>query len=92
MLGYIATDAAVDANFLQEMLSKANAESFSCITVDGDTSTSDTVLLLANPAHAHISSSLVREVASLGGEVADMLPEASQEALTRALAAREQGA
>ena len=47
MLGYIATDAAVAPGFLQEMLSKANADSFSCITVDGDTSTSDTVLLLA---------------------------------------------
>ena len=47
MLGYIATNAAVAPGFLQEMLSKANAESFSCITVDGDTSTSDTVLLLA---------------------------------------------
>jgi glutamate N-acetyltransferase / amino-acid N-acetyltransferase len=47
MLGYIATDAAVAPPFLQELLSKANAESFSCITVDGDTSTSDTVLLLA---------------------------------------------
>ena len=47
MLGYIATDAAVAPAFLQEMLSKANAETFSCITVDGDTSTSDTVLLLA---------------------------------------------
>jgi glutamate N-acetyltransferase/amino-acid N-acetyltransferase len=50
MLGYIATDAAVEAAFLQEMLSKANSESFSCITVDGDTSTSDTVLLLATGA------------------------------------------
>lgn len=47
MLGYIATNAAVAPGFLQEMLSKANDESFSCITVDGDTSTSDTVLLLA---------------------------------------------
>ncbi len=47
MLGYIATDAAVAPAFLQELLTKANAESFSCITVDGDTSTSDTVLLLA---------------------------------------------
>lgn len=47
MLGYIATDAAVAPHFLQDMLSKANAQSFSCITVDGDTSTSDTVLLLA---------------------------------------------
>ena len=47
MLGYIATDASVAPAFLQELLSKANGESFSCITVDGDTSTSDTVLLLA---------------------------------------------
>ena len=47
MLGYIFTDAAVEAAFLQEMLSKANDETFSCITVDGDTSTSDTVLAFA---------------------------------------------
>ena len=47
MLGYIFTDAAVEPSFLQQMLSKANEETFSCITVDGDTSTSDTVLLLA---------------------------------------------
>jgi len=47
MLGYIVTDAVVAPVFLQELLAKANAESFSCITVDGDTSTSDTVLLLA---------------------------------------------
>ena len=47
MLGYVFTDAAVDPAFLQEMLSKANEATFSCITVDGDTSTSDTVLLFA---------------------------------------------
>ncbi|MBL4859029.1 MAG: bifunctional glutamate N-acetyltransferase/amino-acid acetyltransferase ArgJ [Erythrobacter sp.] len=47
MLGYIFTDAAVEPAFLQEMLSKANDETFSCITVDGDTSTSDTVLAFA---------------------------------------------
>ena len=47
MLGYIFTDAAIDPAFLQEMLSKANGETFSCITVDGDTSTSDTVLAFA---------------------------------------------
>jgi len=44
MLGFIFTDAAVEPAFLQKMLEKANAKSFSCITVDGDTSTSDTVL------------------------------------------------
>lgn len=47
MLGYIFTDAAVKPVFLQDMLSKANEETFSCITVDGDTSTSDTVLVFA---------------------------------------------
>ena len=47
MLGYIFTDAAVEPAFLQEMLSAANLETFSCITVDGDTSTSDTILAFA---------------------------------------------
>jgi glutamate N-acetyltransferase/amino-acid N-acetyltransferase len=47
MLGYIVTDAAVAPEFLQELLSAANREAFSCITVDGDTSTSDTVLAFA---------------------------------------------
>jgi glutamate N-acetyltransferase / amino-acid N-acetyltransferase len=47
MLGYIFTDAAVEPQFLQKMLSDANRTSFSCITVDSDTSTSDTVLAFA---------------------------------------------
>ncbi|MCW2366251.1 glutamate N-acetyltransferase/amino-acid N-acetyltransferase [Sphingobium sp. B7D2B] len=47
MLGYIFTDAAIAPDLLQQMLSAANRRSFSCITVDGDTSTSDTVLLFA---------------------------------------------
>ena len=47
MLGYIFTDAAVEPAFLQELLSRANRQTFSCITVDGDTSTSDTVLAFA---------------------------------------------
>ncbi len=47
MLGYIFTDAAITPAFLQELLSAANKKSFSCITVDSDTSTSDTVLAFA---------------------------------------------
>lgn len=50
MLGFIFTDAAVDPAFLQGALAAANARSFSCITVDGDTSTSDTVLAFATGA------------------------------------------
>jgi glutamate N-acetyltransferase/amino-acid N-acetyltransferase len=47
MLGYVFTDAAVDPAFLQQCLSAANAGTFNCITVDSDTSTSDTVLAFA---------------------------------------------
>ncbi|MCB2057990.1 MAG: bifunctional glutamate N-acetyltransferase/amino-acid acetyltransferase ArgJ [Novosphingobium sp.] len=47
MLGYIFTDCAIEPEFLQQLLSAANQRSFSCITVDSDTSTSDTVLAFA---------------------------------------------
>jgi len=47
MLGYLFTDAAVEPGFLQQCLSAANKSTFSCITVDSDTSTSDTVLAFA---------------------------------------------
>ena len=47
MLGFIFTDAAVEPAFLQAALTDANRTSFSCITVDSDTSTSDTVLAFA---------------------------------------------
>jgi glutamate N-acetyltransferase/amino-acid N-acetyltransferase len=50
MLGFLFTDAAVAPALLQSMLEAANARSFSCITVDGDTSTSDTVLAFATGA------------------------------------------
>jgi glutamate N-acetyltransferase/amino-acid N-acetyltransferase len=50
MLGFLFTDAAVEPAFLQTMLSAANQRSFSCITVDSDTSTSDTVLAFATGA------------------------------------------
>ena len=48
MLAFIATDAFVSKKSLQDALSSANAESFNAITVDGDMSTNDTVLVLAN--------------------------------------------
>ena len=47
MLVFIFTDAALPAKLLQKLLSKAVDKSFNCITVDGDTSTSDTVLMFA---------------------------------------------
>ncbi|MBB6123167.1 bifunctional glutamate N-acetyltransferase/amino-acid acetyltransferase ArgJ [Sphingobium subterraneum] len=47
MLGYVFTDAAIDPALLQQLMSAANRRTFSCITVDSDTSTSDTVLAFA---------------------------------------------
>ena len=50
MLAVIATDAAVAARTLQRLLRAAVAQSFNCITVDGDTSTNDMVLCFATGA------------------------------------------
>ena len=50
MLVFIFTDAAIAAKPLQALLSASVAKTFNCITVDGDTSTSDTVLLFATGA------------------------------------------
>ena len=47
MLGFLCTDAAIPADVLQAVLSGAVDRSFNAITVDSDTSTSDTVLLCA---------------------------------------------
>jgi glutamate N-acetyltransferase/amino-acid N-acetyltransferase len=48
MLVYLFTDLAATSEHLQSMLSKAADTSFNCISIDGDTSTNDTVLLLAS--------------------------------------------
>src|SRR5665647_2640659 len=47
MLGYIATDAAIAQPLLQTMVREASDRSFNCITVDGDTSTNDALMLIA---------------------------------------------
>jgi len=48
MLGFVTTDAAVEPKYLKQALDRAVAQSFNRITVDGDMSTNDTVLILAN--------------------------------------------
>ncbi|HEX4168808.1 MAG TPA: bifunctional glutamate N-acetyltransferase/amino-acid acetyltransferase ArgJ [Bryobacteraceae bacterium] len=49
-LGFVMTDAAVPARHLREILVAANERSYNSLTVDGDTSTNDTLALLANGA------------------------------------------
>ncbi len=53
MLGYMATDANIAQNALQDMLGDLTRTSFNAITVDSDTSTSDTVMLAASGAAGH---------------------------------------
>ena len=65
MLVFIFTDAAIPSKVLQKLLSRSVGSSFNCITVDGDTSTSDTVLMFATgaagkPAKALASAADVR--------------------------------
>jgi glutamate N-acetyltransferase/amino-acid N-acetyltransferase len=73
MLGYIATDAAIAQPLLQQMVSEAANRSFNCITVDGDTSTNDALMLIAtgksgaviDAANRAAMQAVVTEVATL---------------------------
>jgi glutamate N-acetyltransferase / amino-acid N-acetyltransferase len=75
MLCFITTDAAVEPKVLQAALNEAVAHSFNRITVDGDMSTNDTVLVLANGTAVHSpqsrahSSQTVRSTKSAEFEV-----------------------
>ena len=48
MLGFVTTDAKISKKMLQEVLSEDVKDTYNMVSVDGDTSTNDTVLLLAN--------------------------------------------
>jgi len=54
MLCFVTTDAAIDAGLLQQALTSAVQGTFNMITVDGDTSTNDMVLVLANGAAGNL--------------------------------------
>ncbi|GAB3286814.1 bifunctional glutamate N-acetyltransferase/amino-acid acetyltransferase ArgJ [Parahaliea aestuarii] len=54
MLGYLATDMAVEASVLQQVLAEAVDISFNRVTVDGDTSTNDACILLATGAAGNV--------------------------------------
>ncbi len=48
MLGFLTTDLAIEKSLMQEALSEVIKDTFNMITVDGDTSTNDTLLLMAD--------------------------------------------
>jgi len=76
MLCFITTDAAIDAKVLQAALQEAAAQSFNRITVDGDMSTNDTVLVLANglAGNPSLVAADVRRLNSKNGKVRASLP------------------
>ena len=53
LLGFVFTDAALPAPVLRTLLARANLHSFNSITVDGDTSTNDTILMFATGCTQH---------------------------------------
>lgn len=77
MLAFVATDAPIAAPVLQELLQRSNAKSFNSITVDGDTSTSDTCLLCATGkvAIAPIASLSDSRVAAFEAALTDLMIE-----------------
>lgn len=86
MLGVVLTDAALTPAAAQQALSAAVANSFNCISVDGHTSTNDTVLLLANGAAGS---------AALAGDHLDQFQQALEEVcaeLARAIPSDGEGA
>lgn len=50
LLAFVITDADIEAHALQELFQRVNDRTLNCITVDGDTSTNDTAIILANGA------------------------------------------
>ncbi len=76
MLAFVATDAKLPASVLRSLLREASDRSFNCTTVDGDTSTSDTLLLAATgagPAHAKIASAGDRKLADFRAKLDDLM-------------------
>ena len=86
MLSFLTTDAKIDARLLDRLLGEAVDESLNMITVDGDTSTNDTVLILANGAGG---------VVKVGTKAAEAFAEALSKVciyLARSIAADGEGA
>ena len=80
MLSFIATDAAIAPAVLQAMTRRIADRSFNAITVDSDTSTSDTVLVLASgmAGNAEISDPASRDAEDFAAALHDLMVELAQ--------------
>ena len=82
MLAFVFTDAAIPASILQQLLSPSVDKSFNAITVDSDTSTSDTVLLMATGSidgQPEINSVDAPELAEFKRALQDVLTDLAQQ-------------
>jgi len=81
MLVYLFTDAALSPQVLQPLLVAANERSFNSMTVDGDTSTSDTVLLCATGEARHdpVASSDDPRLAGFRGALEAVMTDLAQQ-------------
>jgi glutamate N-acetyltransferase/amino-acid N-acetyltransferase len=76
MLAFIATDAKVDQALLQSVLSEAADQSFNRITIDGDTSTNDSCMLIASGASGvDVQESDAESLAIFKAAINDVLKE-----------------
>lgn len=80
MLGYVFTDARLPASVLRALLRDGADASFNCMSVDGDTSTSDTVLLAATgkASHAAVRSAADPALREFRARLRDLLVELAQ--------------
>ena len=80
MLGFVATDAVVAPRLMQQLVREAADESFNCITIDGDTSTNDSFVLIATQraGHAAIESLESAEGRALRAAVFDVARRLAQ--------------
>lgn len=79
MLGFLAIDAKVAQPALEQMVREAADRSFNCITIDGDTSTNDSFMLIATGAgELDVSDSASPEYAALSSAVTELSQELAQ--------------
>ena len=82
MLSFIFTDAAIPATVLQKLLVRATSRSFNSITVDSDTSTSDTVLICATgkgEKHRKVVSPGDRHLRDFREKLDDLMQDLAQQ-------------
>ncbi|HEY9198362.1 MAG TPA: bifunctional glutamate N-acetyltransferase/amino-acid acetyltransferase ArgJ [Gammaproteobacteria bacterium] len=80
MLGYVATDAAIAPALMQQLVKEVADVSFNCVTVDGDTSTNDSFILIATgqAGNAEIADTAGADYAALKAALSEVAIELAQ--------------